>query len=501
MVLIPTPADGRTARRRNDAGRHGDVSARGDTDVVVDLRNAPAVVTAAAVATAPMPERRGRRVLHVPVVLLAVDLVCLALPAAWTPAHAKAVIATAALGALFLWSGGLYRSRLQALVLDDLPSLVGRDLAAIGVVSTVSALRHQGGSLAGLITALAEAMTLLIAGRVTVTATIRLARRRRWVSHSTLVVGRGPVAERLVGTLSANPAYGLEVAGYVADRPSAAGALARVGYLGHSNDLATTLARTGVHVVVLADRGVDEARLAALTQDALQRNCELFVVPRLHDAVRQPVGTETIGAVPVVRVRHDLRLGLSWRGKRLFDAVASAAALVLLAPLLAACAAAVRADSGPGILFRQVRVGGDGKPFELLKFRTLRPSDDYEAATTWSVGHDPRVTRVGRFLRRTSLDELPQLWNILRGDMTIVGPRPERPHFVEKFSAESPHYALRHRVPSGLTGLAQVNGLRGDTSIAERAGLDNYYIENWSLWLDVKVIIRTVMEVLAARGR
>ena len=131
----------------------------------------------------------------------------------------------------------------------------------------------------------------------------------------------------------------------------------------------------------------------------------------------------------------------------------------------------------------------------------MRPGDESESETKWSIGDDKRVGPVGRMLRRTSLDELPQLWNILRGDMTLVGPRPERPHFVEKFSAEIPRYAHRHRVPAGLTGLAQVSGLRGDTPIADRARFDNYYIENWSLWLDVKVVLRTVGEVLFAGGR
>ncbi len=152
------------------------------------------------------------------------------------------------------------------------------------------------------------------------------------------------------------------------------------------------------------------------------------------------------------------------------------------------------------MIFRQVRVGRDGRLFEVLKFRSMRPEAPGEADVRWSIAADERVGPVGRFIRRTSLDELPQLFNILRGDMTIVGPRPERPHFVEQFSGEWPHYTYRHRVPVGLTGLAQVSGLRGDTSIDERARYDNYYIENWSLWLDVKVILRTVRQVLGARG-
>jgi lipopolysaccharide/colanic/teichoic acid biosynthesis glycosyltransferase len=176
----------------------------------------------------------------------------------------------------------------------------------------------------------------------------------------------------------------------------------------------------------------------------------------------------------------------------------SALALLVLSPLLAVIAVAVRIEGGPGVLFRQIRVGRDGEPFELLKFRSI-VATPAQGDTTWTVSHD-RIGPVGRLLRRTSMDELPQLLNILRGDMTLVGPRPERPHFVDRFSQDYPHYRYRHRVTSGLTGLAQVNGLRGNTSIEDRARFDNYYIDHWSLWMDVKVIARTISEVVFARG-
>jgi lipopolysaccharide/colanic/teichoic acid biosynthesis glycosyltransferase len=180
--------------------------------------------------------------------------------------------------------------------------------------------------------------------------------------------------------------------------------------------------------------------------------------------------------------------------------VVAAVGIVVLAPVLAACALAVRWELGADVLFRQERVGLDGQRFELLKFRSLRPETANESSTRWSIASDHRVGPVGRFLRRTSLDELPQLWNVLRGEMSLVGPRPERPHFVAAFEATYPQYPARHRVPSGLTGWAQVHGLRGDTSIADRARFDNFYIENWSLWLDLKILLRTFTSVLGGRG-
>ncbi len=182
------------------------------------------------------------------------------------------------------------------------------------------------------------------------------------------------------------------------------------------------------------------------------------------------------------------------------DAVLAAFGLLLAAPVMAACALAVRLADGPGVVFRQERVGRHGRTFVLLKFRTLRPADAQESATRWNVSSDERMSRVGRALRRTSLDELPQLWNVLRGDMSMVGPRPERPFFVAQFSRVHPGYQARHRMPVGITGLAQVNGLRGDTSIEERARFDNHYIETWSLWQDACVLARTAGSLFRLGG-
>jgi lipopolysaccharide/colanic/teichoic acid biosynthesis glycosyltransferase len=167
---------------------------------------------------------------------------------------------------------------------------------------------------------------------------------------------------------------------------------------------------------------------------------------------------------------------------------------------MAAIALAVRWETGPRVLFRQERVGLDGRRFELLKFRTLVPAGADDSSTLWNIAGDHRLRRVGRLLRRTSLDELPQLWNVLVGHMSLVGPRPERPYFVAEFARSHPRYVHRHRVPAGLTGWAQVHGLRGDTSIADRAKFDNYYVENWSLWLDIKILLRTALSLVRGAG-
>jgi exopolysaccharide biosynthesis polyprenyl glycosylphosphotransferase len=180
--------------------------------------------------------------------------------------------------------------------------------------------------------------------------------------------------------------------------------------------------------------------------------------------------------------------------KRVFDLVVAAMTLALVGPLFLAIAVLVRLSSRGPVLFRQVRIGQNGRIFELLKFRSMTVNDDSD--TTWSVRNDHRVTRVGAFLRKSSLDELPQLLNVLKGDMSLVGPRPERPHFNGEFTVTVPTYVDRLRVPTGITGWAQVHGLRGDTSIAERTKFDNFYIEHWSLSLDVVIMLRTVTAVL-----
>ncbi|MCW2792548.1 MAG: pimB, partial [Nocardioides sp.] len=206
---------------------------------------------------------------------------------------------------------------------------------------------------------------------------------------------------------------------------------------------------------------------------------------------------EVVRDVAVMRLRRSGLRPHTLFLKRLVDVVLTTVALVVLSPVLLACAVAVRIETGPGVIFRQTRVGIGGRNFTLFKFRSLKPATALESATEWNIDLDDRLGPVGRFLRRTSLDELPQLVNVLRGDMSLVGPRPERPFFVREFSQNRHRYHDRHRVQTGLTGWAQVNDLRGDTSIDDRVRFDNYYIENWSLWGDVKIMFRTV----AALGR
>ncbi|BCB84186.1 UDP-phosphate galactose phosphotransferase [Phytohabitans suffuscus] len=457
------------------------------------------------VATAVLPyvasdaSRRTRR-LRAWMITAPVDLCAMLAPLLVSTQYWRGTIFLAGLTVVILASGGLYHARRHISILDELPSLCGRLLASAAIVAIIAALRHESVEyVAGFMRMVALAAGLVIVGRLATRSLTVLARKRRWVEHNAIIIGAGPVGVELARLLRRYPRYGLRFAGLVdADMPTESGAPPLLARL---DDLDTTIAMVEAEVLVLADAVVPEAALMEVLRRPACASCDLWVVPRLWGSHAQGRMPDHIGAIPVVQARHTMLSGPRWAAKRASDIVFAVLALSLLSPILVLCAIATFFDGGRGVFFRQERIGRYGKRFQVIKFRTMRPLDEHESQTNWSIAGDRRIGPIGRFMRRTSLDELPQLWNILRGDMTVVGPRPERPYFVEKFSAEHPDYAMRHRVPVGLTGLAQVSGLRGDTPISDRARFDNYYIENWSLWLDVKVLLRTIAEVFRGGGR
>jgi len=223
-----------------------------------------------------------------------------------------------------------------------------------------------------------------------------------------------------------------------------------------------------------------------------RQGVDVAVVPRFFEATTVRSSVENVSGVPLMHLNRVRLMGFNGILKRAFDVVATMAGLLVIWPVLLALALAVKLDSPGPVFFAQKRVGCDGQWFTMYKFRSMRT--DAESLGTWTTQQDPRRTRIGRLLRPLNLDELPQLFNVLKGDMSLVGPRPEQPSYVELFEESVYRYTHRHRVKSGITGWAQVNGLRGDTSIEERVLYDNYYIENWSLWLDVKIILLTLFK-------
>jgi exopolysaccharide biosynthesis polyprenyl glycosylphosphotransferase len=428
-----------------------------------------------------------------------VDFVLIMTPLAWRPPQIHAVVAMAVLGTLLLTGGGRYRAHLHLSVLDELPTILTRLLTATAAVASVILYMHQREAVIDFLETACQATALVLVGRVMTTRLTAFARRRGIAQYHTVLVGGGPLSAELAKILDQHPIYGHKVDGFVDDGDHFP-AEDYVPRLGRLADLDIAVATTGATALLVADGNFEERALIDAVRTEECQTADLLVVPRMHDFHTQTGLADHIGSIPVMRIRNPNLRGPARLIKRAFDITIALTASTILMPVLVAAALAVRIEGGPGVIFRQVRVGRDGKHFQLLKFRTMPPADALESETMWCVGQDARVGPVGRFLRCTSIDELPQLWNIFRGDMTLVGPRPERPFFVAQFSAQFDRYAHRHRVQAGLTGLAQVSGLRGDTSIADRARYDNFYIENWSLWLDIKIILRTFREVLLHRG-
>lgn len=433
-------------------------------------------------------------------VLPVIDFVMLMAPLVWRPPQPNSVLTYALLATVLLSGGGRYVARLHLSILDELPYIVARLLTAMAAVSAVILFLHQKQEVATFVETALYGALLVIIGRLTVTRFVAMGRRRGIAKRRTLLIGGGPLATELARILAQHREYGVEVIGFVDDgddRPASAS----LPHLGCLSNLDGAVSKTNADTLLVADGDFDECALMDAVRSHVCQTKQLLVVPRLHHFHTLTGMADHVGSIPIMRIRNPNLHGPARLVKRTFDIAVAAVALVMLSPLLAVVALAVRIEGGPGVIFRQVRVGREGEHFELLKFRSLRPVNDLESETKWCVASDERVGPVGRFLRCTSIDELPQLWNILRGDMTLVGPRPERPHFVEQFSTQFDRYAHRHRVQVGLTGFAQVSGLRGDTSIADRARYDNFYIENWSLWLDIKIVLRTFREVLLYRER
>jgi exopolysaccharide biosynthesis polyprenyl glycosylphosphotransferase len=486
---VPAPAARVTSTDTPAAARTP--SAAFDPTVVIDLPGRDAPIA-----------QRNRRLrawmLTLPVDLLAFLTPLLASREAW-----KGIGVGAALTVALFAAGGHYQGRRHISFLDAAPSMFGRMLVSAAVVGIVFAERHASvAHLGGFLRQVAVSLAAVLAGRVLSCTAILFARRRRWVEHGAVIVGGGPVAIEIGRLIRRYPQYGLRFVGFVDVTPGAHHRPESLPLIGYLDELESRIARSPeCEVVILADVDCPDTRLLEIARSPAISRCDLWMVPRLREFHAHGGIPDHIGAIPVVRVHRPAMSAVRRLTKRSFDIAFAAVALVLLSPVFVLCALAVFAEGGRGIFFHQQRIGQDGRPFRLVKFRSMRPVDDTEAQTRWSVADDPRIGPVGRFLRRTSLDEIPQLWNILRGDMTVVGPRPERPYFVDQFSAEHPDYAMRHRVPVGLTGLAQVSGLRGDTPISDRARFDNYYIENWSIWLDIKVLLRTVAEVFRGGGR
>ncbi|HEV7243277.1 MAG TPA: undecaprenyl-phosphate glucose phosphotransferase [Thermoanaerobaculia bacterium] len=339
------------------------------------------------------------------------------------------------------------------------------------------------------------AMAFVMIGRTAVRLFVERRHRAGKDLDRVLIAGNGELARAVLERMKAHrERLGFRIVGYL--RNGTDEELPGLECLGSTAEAEEVVKTHAIdHVFVALPHASTQAMMALL--DRLTRNLvAIHVVPDLLQFMVLRSRVEDLDGLPTINLSETPLEGWSRFVKRGFDLVVTIAALIVLSPVMAIVAIAIWLEDGAPIFYRQVRMGLDGKPFEMVKFRSMRVGAEIATGAVWAAKDDPRRTRVGRFIRAWSLDELPQLWNVLVGDMSVIGPRPERPEFVEQFRAEFPHYMLRHKVRAGMTGWAQVHGWRGNTSMRMRIEHDLYYIENWSLLLDLKILAMTVVHGL-----
>lgn len=332
---------------------------------------------------------------------------------------------------------------------------------------------------------------MLVFFRLLLRNSLRAMRRKGFNLRHVLAIGGGKPLETLISRMDKFPELGLRVAGVITSSEFQNSHFAGKPVLGSFDQVLKAVRQTGADQVLIALPRAHYSEMDSILRQLVDETVNIQIVPDIHEYVTLGCEVEDFDGLPIVNLNDSPLSGWGAVVKRATDMALSLIALVLLSPVLLLLAVLVKLSSRGPVLYTQERMGLDGRTFQMLKFRSMKVDAESSTGAVWAKEKDPRRTAVGTFMRATSLDELPQLWNILRGDMSIVGPRPERPVFVQQFRTEIPHYMLRHKVKAGLTGWAQVNGWRGNTSLQKRIECDLYYIRNWSYLLDWKIIVMT----------
>ncbi len=315
-----------------------------------------------------------------------------------------------------------------------------------------------------------------------------------------IIVGTSAIANRIYQTLKVHQSLGYEALGYCSINSNSGDTMEQIPYLGSIASVPDLIKSHHIDVVLISMNEKEHSFLHDLVRDCQGLNAEMMMVPDVLELMTSLVQIKHIEGIPFLGIKSPALSTWNFIVKRTFDVVCASCFLFITSPLFLIIAILIKLSSKGPILYFQERVGLDGESFRVMKFRSMHVDAELSTGPVWSQKNDPRTTRVGKLLRRFSLDELPQLINVIKGDMSLVGPRPERPHFVEQFKKQVPRYLERHRVKTGMTGWAQVNGLRGNASIAERTKYDVYYVENWSLVFDLKIILKTIYAVFFGKG-
>ncbi|MGD0337975.1 MAG: undecaprenyl-phosphate glucose phosphotransferase [Bacteroidota bacterium] len=342
---------------------------------------------------------------------------------------------------------------------------------------------------------------LLSIGRFSTIAFERALYRRGKELRNVALIGSGETALRVLRALAKAPFLGYDIAGYAADKKSPLPGFSDFRYLGQIAGISDIFKREEIELVLIALPYSDHSKIVQLARECEGYNIEVMFVPDMLEIITSRLRVREIEGIPFITIKAMAMS--SWGGifKRIFDLLVSLLLLILLLPLFILITFIIKLDSSGPVFYLQERVGFDGKHFQMIKFRSMKTgAETAQQEIRLGIKNDPRRTRIGIFLRKTSLDELPQLINVLKGEMSLVGPRPERTDYVEKFKKVIPKYLDRHRVKTGMTGWAQVNGLRGDTSLEDRISYDLYYIEHWSFTFDLKILLRTIRELLWSRS-
>lgn len=334
-----------------------------------------------------------------------------------------------------------------------------------------------------------------VVSRYIIRRILRLNRQKgRNIKH-TIFVGFSTSAAAYIDRIKANPHWGLEVHGIFDDTVSDNFEYRGVERIGNLHDLSNYLENTSLDEAAITLNLNEYDKLENIVSICEKSGVHTKFVPDYYNFISTNPYTEDLDGLPVINIRNvPLTNTLNRMIKRIIDIIGSVFALIIFSPIMLVVAVLVKKSSPGPILFAQERIGLSNKPFKMYKFRSMGVQDPKKEQKQWTTKNDARVTPIGKIIRKTSLDELPQFWNVLRGDMSLIGPRPERPLFVEKFKEEIPRYMIKHQVRPGITGWAQVNGFRGNTSIRGRIEHDLYYIENWSLGLDIKILFLTVFK-------
>lgn len=397
---------------------------------------------------------------------------------------------------LIFESGGMYAARRNVTLTEELFRILRHaTLGMLVILSIAFFYRAFSYSRVVFIVVWVLAIIMLFIGRAVVRGIERNLYRRGRELRNAAVIGSNAMAEQLCTVLQNHPLLGYRIVGYFQDEQSAPNGMP-VPCLGTVAEAPELLISNDIELALISLDYSRHHELSRLVRDCEGINVEFMLVPDILELMTSRMAVKEIDGIPLIKIKGMPMTPWGRIIKRAFDLVISLLLLLVLLPVLAILAVIVKLDSPGPVFYMQERLGEDGRKFRIFKFRSMRVDAEMNGPV-WSSGKsETRHTRSGKWLRMTSLDELPQLINVARGEMSLVGPRPERPYFVEQFKEVVPKYLDRHRVKAGMTGWAQVNGLRGDSSLEERIKYDIYYIENWSLGFDIRILIRTAGEVL-----